>query len=418
MGEKVLFIDCASGASGDMFLGALVDLGVPLAALKRELAKLQVSDFRLTRSRGARGGVSGTHLRVKTPNDRGYRHWSYFERILGRSRLSAEVKSRSLALVRRLFEAEAEVHGETVERVHLHELGSLDTLVDVVGAVAGLDQLGVSEVVSSEVNVGGGFVETEHGRMTVPTPATALLLQGAPVFSDGEDFERTTPTGALLVTGLSTRFGAFPAMTLRKVGYGLGTKDPKDGRPNALRLVLGERVQGGSETVLLVEATIDDMTPEQMGYLQERLLEAALDAFLTPVIMKKNRPGVNVTVIARPEARERVSEILFTEGTTLGVRYHEARRETLERRFVSVATRYGKVRVKEGILAGKVVNRAPELEDCRQLATRKKVPLKEVQQAAVSGARPPSQSFGEPRRSPKGRGGRAPSSPSDERGEH
>jgi len=366
-----------------MLLGALLDLGVPLAALKRELSKLPVGGFRLTRSRGTRGGVSGTHLRVATPRDRGYRHWSDFERILRQSRLSAEVKPRSLALLRRLFEVEAEVHGETAESVHLHELGSLDTLVDVVGAVAGLDHLGVSEVVCSEVNVGGGYVETEHGRMTVPAPATALLLKGAPVFSDGEDFERTTPTGALLVTGLSTRFGAFPAMTLRKIGYGLGTKDPEHGRPNALRLVLGERDQGGSQTVLILEATIDDMTPEQMGYLQERLLEVALDAFLTPVIMKKNRPGVNVTAIARPEDRERVSELLFTEGTTLGVRQHEVRREALERRFVSASTRYGKVRVKEGILAGKVVNRAPELEDCRKLATRKKVPLKEVQQAAL-----------------------------------
>ena len=177
MREKILFIDCSSGVSGDMLLGALVDLGVPLAALKRELSKLPVSGFRLTRSRGARGGVSGTHLRVKTPGDRGYRHWSDFERILRRSRLSPGVKSRSLALVRRLFEAEAVVHGETAESVHLHELGSLDTLVDVVGAVAGLELLGVSEVVCSAVNVGGGFVETEHGRMTVPAPATALLLR-------------------------------------------------------------------------------------------------------------------------------------------------------------------------------------------------------------------------------------------------
>jgi uncharacterized protein (TIGR00299 family) protein len=387
MRDKVLFLDCASGVSGDMFLGALLDLGVPLAALKRELSKLRVEGFRLRRSRGARGGVGGTHLRVETPGDRGYRHWSEFERVLRRSRLSAESKSRSLALVRRLFEAEAEVHGETPESVHLHELGSLDTLVDVVGVVAGLELLGVSEVICSEVNVGGGFVETEHGRMTVPAPATALLLQGAPVFSDGEDFERTTPTGALLATGLSTRFGALPGMILRKVGYGLGTRDPGHGRPNALRLVLGERERGGSETVLVLESTIDDMTPEQMGYLQERLLEAALDAFLTPVIMKKNRPGVNVTVIARPEARERVSRILFTEGTTLGVRYHEVRREALERRFVSILTRYGKVNVKEGLLGGKVVSRAPELEDCRKLATRKKVPLKNVQQAALGGAR-------------------------------
>jgi uncharacterized protein (TIGR00299 family) protein len=325
-----------------------------------------------------------------------------------------------------LFQAEAEVHGETAESVHLHELGSLDTLVDVVGAVAGLELVGASEVVSSEVNVGSGSVETEHGRMSVPAPATALLLRGAPVFSDGDELERTTPTGALLVTGLSTRFGPVPRMVVRKVGYGLGSRDPKHGRPNALRLVLGEREGGGSETVLVLEATIDDMTPQQMGYLQEKLLEASLDVFLTPVIMKKNRPGVNVTVIARPEAGERVREILFTEGTTLGVRYHEVRRHALERRFVEVKTRYGKVRVKEGILGGKVVNRAPELEDCRKLATQKKVPLKGVQQEALKQrgpegpispegpsaraegeARSESRGGGAPRHKLKERGGRA-----------
>jgi uncharacterized protein (TIGR00299 family) protein len=387
MREKVLFIDCTAGASGDMLLGALVDLGVPLAALKRELSKLPVDGFRLKGSRGARGGLQGTHVRVIAPLDRGYRHWSDFERALEKSKLSPVVKSRSLGLVRRLFEAEAEVHGETAESVHLHELGSLDTLVDVVGAVSGLEILGASEVVASEVNVGGGFVETEHGRMSVPAPATALLLRGAPAFSDGDDFERTTPTGALLATGLSSRFGSLPAMTVRKVGYGLGTRDPRRGRPNALRLVLGEREPGATRTVLVLEATIDDMTPEQMGFLQERLLEVALDAFLTPIIMKKNRPGVNVTILARPEAREAVSGILFTEGTTLGVRYHEVRRDVLERRFVTAVTPYGKVRVKEGLLAGRVVNRAPELEDCRKLAQTKKVPLKAVQQAALESRR-------------------------------
>ncbi|MGH9335948.1 MAG: nickel pincer cofactor biosynthesis protein LarC, partial [Vicinamibacteria bacterium] len=384
MRARLLYIDCTSGVSGDMLLGALVDLGVPLAGLKRELEKLGVSRFRLTRSRGMRGGIGGTAIRVETPNDRGYRHWSDFEKFLHRSRLSSDVKSRSLALLRRLFEAEAEVHGETAESVHLHELGSLDTIVDVVGAVAGLSLLGPSEVVCSPLNVGGGFVETEHGRMTVPAPATALLLRGAPVFSDGDDFERTTPTGALLATGLATRFGAFPAMTLQRIGYGLGVKDPDSGRVNALRLVLGAREGSESEVVLVIEATIDDMTPQQTGYLLDKLLEAAvLDAFVAPVSMKKNRPGVNVTVLVRPEGREAVTGILFSEGTTLGIRYHEVRRDVLERRLVSVSTRYGPVRVKEGILRGKVVNRAPEFEDCRKLAEKNKVPLKHVQQAAL-----------------------------------
>jgi uncharacterized protein (TIGR00299 family) protein len=385
--DRVLYIDCSAGASGDMFLGALLDVGVPLPALKRELAKLPVDGFRLTRKRESRGGVSGTYLRVVTPGDRGYRHWSDFERIMGKSRLAEEVKTLSLSLIRRLFEAEAEVHGGTPESVHLHELGSLDTLVDVVGAVAGLRLLGPAEVVSSEVNVGGGFAESEHGRLAIPGPATALLLQGAPVFSEGDDFERTTPTGAVLVTGLSGRFGGFPRMTIRKVGYGLGTRDPDQGRANALRFVLGEKPREGSgDRVLVLEATIDDMTPAQMGYLHERLMEVALDVFLTPIIMKKNRPGVNVTALLAPERLEPATALLFTEGTTLGVRYHEVRRATLERRFVTAKTPYGNVRVKEGILGGKVVNRAPELEDCRKLALSRKVPLKDVQRAALRAA--------------------------------
>jgi uncharacterized protein (TIGR00299 family) protein len=385
MGERVLYLDCASGVSGDMLLGALVDVGVPFTELTRELEKIPVRGFKLARSRGARGGLRGTRIRVLTPDDPGYRHLSDFEKLIGRSRLSSDVKERALALVRRLFEVEAAVHGEKPETVHLHELGSLDTLVDVVGAVCGISLLGVSEVVTSSINVGGGSIETEHGRMTVPAPATALLLQGAMAHSDGDanDFERTTPTGALLATGLATRFGPFPAMTVRRVGYGLGAKDPEHGRPNALRVVLGEK-SAGSERVLVLEATVDDMTPEQLGYLQDHLLEAGvLDVFVTPVQMKKNRPGVNVTVLARPEEGGEVSRILFTEGTTLGVRYHEVQRAVLERRFVSVETRYGTVRVKEGLFGGKVVNRAPEFEDCRKLARARGVPLKAVQQAAL-----------------------------------
>jgi hypothetical protein len=389
MGEKILYLDCASGVSGDMLLGALLDVGLSCAALKRELDKIPARGFRLKRSRASRGGIAGTRVEVVAPSDRGYRHWTDFERILAKSRLSSENRTRALSLLRRLFEAEARVHGATPESVHLHELGSLDTLVDVVGAVAGLSLLGVSEVVASSINVGGGFVETEHGRMTVPAPATALLLEGALAHSDGDDFERTTPTGALLATGLASRFGPLPSMRVRRVGYGLGTKDPKSGRPNALRLVLGDRIEApAGERVLVLEATVDDMTGEQMGHLQETLLDAgAFDLFLTPVTMKKSRPGVNVTVLARPGSRDEVCRILFEEGTTLGVRYHEVARAVLERRLVPVETPYGTVRVKEGILSGRVVNRAPEYEDVKKLAREKKVPLKEVQRAALEGKR-------------------------------
>ncbi|HXV65327.1 MAG TPA: nickel pincer cofactor biosynthesis protein LarC, partial [Vicinamibacteria bacterium] len=320
MSDRILYIDAAAGASGDMILGALVDLGVSLNALKKELGKLG-SDFRLVRSTARRGGIRGTRIRVATPGDRGHRHWADFERLVRRSRLDSGVKERTLALIRRLFEAEAEVHGKPVEKIHLHELGSLDTLVDIAGAVLGVALLDVDHVAASPVNVGSGFVDTEHGRMTVPAPATGLLLEGAPVFSEGDGFERTTPTGALLVTGLANSFGPLPLMTLLRTGYGLGRQDPRGGRANALRLVLGKGSSGRIERTLVIEATVDDMTPVQTGYLAERLSAAgALDVFLTPVQMKKGRPGVNVTILSAPGSRDAMSEVLFTESTTLGVR--------------------------------------------------------------------------------------------------
>lgn len=384
MGKRILYFDCSAGAAGDMILAALLDLGVPVKALRAELDKLDVKGFRLVRSKAIRGGIHGTRVRVDTPGDRGYRHWSDFERVIEKSRLSKSVKECSLGLIRRVFEAEAKVHGKTPEAIHLHELGSLDTLVDVVGAVCGLELLGVDRVESSPINVGSGSVDTEHGRMPVPAPATALLLKGAPVFADGE-FERTTPTGALLVTGFAERFGPWPSMTLKKIGYGLGTKDPKGGRPNALRLVLGEASARRTDSVVVLETTVDDGTPEQLGYLQERLWEAgALDVFLTPVIMKKNRPGTNITVLVSPGSREAATEILFHESPTFGVRAHTVERDVLERRFVTVKTRYGTVRVKEGSRGGRLVNAAPEYEDCRRLARTKKVSLETIQRAALA----------------------------------
>ena len=387
MGQRILYFDCSAGAAGDMILAALLDLGVPVKDLRAELDKLDVKGFRVVRSKAIRGGIHGTRVRVDTPGDRGHRHWSDFERVLTKSRLSKGVKERSLALIRRLFEAEAKVHSKTPESVHLHELGSLDTLVDVVGAVCGLELLGVDRVESSPINVGSGSVDTEHGRMPVPAPATALLLKGVPVFADGE-FERTTPTGALLVTGFAERFGPWPSMTLKKIGYGLGTKDPqgaKDARANALRLILGEASSRRTDSVVVLETTVDDGTPEQLGFLQERLWEAgALDVFLTPVMMKKNRPGTNVTVLVSPGSREAATEILFHESSTFGVRAHTVERDVLDRRLVTVKTRYGKVRVKEGSRGGKLVNAAPEYEDCRRLARAKKVSLETIQRAALA----------------------------------
>ncbi len=385
MTDRILYFDCTGGVSGDMTLGALVDVGVPFKALVAELDKLGVDGFRLRRSKATRGGIQGTRIRVETPGDRGHRHFADFRKIIHRSRLSAEIKERSLQFIERVFAAEARVHGKPIENIHLHELGSLDTLVDVVGAVSGVSLLGVSEIVSSPVNVGSGSVTTEHGLMSVPTPATALLLRNAQVFSDDDGFERTTPTGAVLVTGLARRFGPWPGMKLKAIGYGVGTKDPKYGRANALRVALGERVARTRERVVVMEATIDDMSPELTGHLLERLLEeGVLDVYLTPVQMKKNRPGVELTVITTVAGRDRASGVVFAESTTLGLRSYEVERDVLERRWETVKTSYGDVRIKEGLLDGTVVNWAAEYEDCRKLAARRGVTVKRVQQAALA----------------------------------
>lgn len=387
-GEKVLYLDCSGGVSGDMMLGALVDLGVPFAALTAELDKLRVPGFRLKKARVSRGGVRGAKIDVVVEADAGHRRFADFARILEKSRLARALQERALELIRRLYAAEARVHGKRVDKIHLHELGSLDTLVDVVGSLVGHALLGGPAVESSPINVGGGAVEIEHGLASVPAPATLVLLRGSPVFSDGSDFERTTPTGAVLVTGLADRFGALPAMTVEKVGYGMGAKNPPEGRPNALRAILGERRHRADSTILVVEATLDDMTPEVAGYLMERLFTAgAVDVFFTPVQMKKNRPGVHLTALCTPRDREGLSEILFRESTTLGLRWHEAHREVLERKTLRVKTPWGPVGVKLALANGEVVNVAPEFEDCRRVAQRSKVALKEVQHAAVAAFR-------------------------------
>ena len=380
---RVLYLDCSAGISGDMLLGALVDLGFRSSRLESVVAALgQPVSVRC--AEGVRGGLRGVSVEVESPGDRGHRRLADFLSILERSDLPEAVCGRTAKLLRRICEAEAEVHGSRPERVHLHELGSLDTLVDLAGAAAGIAELAPDRVVASPVNLGSGFVEAEHGILEVPAPATALLLRGVPTFSDGSGFERTTPTGAVL-TAFAASFEGWPAMTAERVGYGLGRADPREGRPNALRAVLGTAPDRPDGHILVIETTLDDMQPEIAPHLLDRLLAAgARDAFLAPVQMKKGRPGLHLTVLADAACREAVVGALFSESTTLGVRITEAARRTLERRVVSVKTRWGPVRVKLGLRGGRTVNRAPEFEDCRRLALRAGAPLKEVYREALT----------------------------------
>lgn len=389
-------MDGSAGLSGDMFLGGLLDLGYPEERLREVVASFG-APVSVTVAEGSRGGFRGQSVTVNAPDDRGHRRLAEFLAVLDRSALAGAPRETAAGLLRRIFEAEGQIHGKSAEAVHLHELGSLDTLVDLAGAADGVAHLAPDRVVGSPVNVGSGSVEAEHGLLAIPAPATVLLLRGVPTFSDGAGFERTTPTGAAL-TALADDFTGWPGFTPERVGYGLGSADPKGGRPNALRLVLGSAPDAPAtdavgtretEPLLIVEATLDDLPPEIAPHLVERLLAAgARDAFLTPVVMKKGRPGISVTALAGPDRREAVVAALFTESTTLGVRITEASREVRERRLVRVRTPWGEVGLKLGLADGRVVNRAPEFEDCRRLAEETGAPLKEIYREALAASLP------------------------------
>jgi pyridinium-3,5-bisthiocarboxylic acid mononucleotide nickel chelatase len=409
--SRTAYFDCAAGAAGDMILGALVDLGLPVDTLRAELSKLALGGYRIEAGRVVRQGMAASKVDVEIgaaraeghahdhphehdhQHDHGHshdhgakpghgRHLGEIVRLIEGSGLESEVKQKSVELFRRLGEAEAEVHGTTVDKIHFHEVGAVDSIVDIVGSVWGLRWLGVDRFVASPINVGGGSVRIEHGLYPVPPPATARLLRGIPVFGDGQ-VERCTPTGALLVTGHVTSYGSLPPMTLSRVGHGAGTRDTAD-RPNVLRILVGDDGAAGGDRVLVLEAEIDDASPQLLGGLLEQLFELGVkDAYLTPVQMKKSRPGVLITVLAAPAQREAVEEALFRETTTLGVRRQEWDRTTLERESVSVSTPYGPVNVKVGRRGAQVYNAQPEFEDCKRAARRAGVPVKEVIAAAI-----------------------------------
>lgn len=380
---KICYLDCFSGISGDMLLGALVDAGLNADGLRAEIGKLGLEGVELRFERTLRSNISGTNLTVEVAHDHSHRSLSKIEQIISSSGLQDAVKERSMRIFRRLGEVEAAIHNVAVEKVHFHEVGAWDSIVDIVGACIGFELLGIERIFCSALNLGSGTVKTAHGVMPVPAPATAALLADVPTYSEGPEAELTTPTGAAIVTALAERFGPMPAMRISASGYGAGDKD-FPGRPNLLRVLIGEMTAGAEATeVYVIEANVDDMSPQVAGYVRERLLDVgALDATFTPVFMKKDRPGFTVSVLAKAEDRERLGELLFEETTTLGLRMYRAERRVLERRWETVETPYGAVRIKIASENGKVRNFAPEYDDCRQLALERKVPLKDVMQQA------------------------------------
>ncbi|HEY7652436.1 MAG TPA: nickel pincer cofactor biosynthesis protein LarC [Methylomirabilota bacterium] len=388
---RVGYFDCPSGASGDMILGALVDAGAPFDALTRELAGLGLKGYRLERQEVMKAGFRATKVDVHVDEGGHHHPERTLAAILGLiegGRLAPPVQERAARIFRRLAEAEARVHGTTVERVHFHDVGAVDAIVDVTGACIGLHLLGIEAVHVGALPVGGGFVQGPHGRIPVPGPATAELLKGFPTIDTGVRRELVTPTGAAVLTTLAAGAGAMPAMHVRAVGYGAGTMDLDT--PNVLRLFVGETaVAAPTETILQVETTVDDMSPQLYEPLLERLLEAgALDVFLTPVIMKRSRPGVVLTALCEPARVADLSRVLFEESSTIGVRWTAYQRERLEREIVRLATAYGPVGFKVSRLEGRVITVTPEFEDVRRIARDKGLAVREVlEQARTEGRR-------------------------------
>jgi pyridinium-3,5-bisthiocarboxylic acid mononucleotide nickel chelatase len=437
---RIAYLDCFSGISGDMFMGALLDAGVSSKLFEETVAALNLG-ARLEIAKVNKGGLAATkadvwvagekdkprdeywaeheededshehgHAQLRAADqerERGHprhqehehhhEHEHHREHVHGRglkeirqiitaAAISETAKKTAIAIFQNLGAAEAKVHNTDIESIHFHEVGAVDALVDIVCAAVGSEALGVDEWVCSPLNVGGGTVKCAHGILPVPPPAVVELLQGAPTYSSGIQKELVTPTGAAIVKTLASRYGAFPAMTVSKSAYGAGSRD-LPGQPNALRLVVGEST-GSAETtpemVSVIEANLDDLNPQVFGYVMDRLFaEGALDVFGTPVQMKKGRPGMLLTVLARPEQASQMTKIIFAETTTLGVRMRDERRQVLQRRSTSVQTQWGEVRMKVANLNGTVTNYAPEYEDCRRIAEEKGVPLKSVMQEVI-----------------------------------
>jgi pyridinium-3,5-bisthiocarboxylic acid mononucleotide nickel chelatase len=448
---RIAYLECFSGVSGDMFLGALIDAGVAPRVLEDAVAALGVG-ARLEISRVVRSGISATKVDVwvekdlpreeywakqsvaqalspananhehapdhehdhhhehnhhheqdlssasgisragaPAPHEHSHEHGrglTEIREIIGKAAISDAAKKIAVAIFEALGAAEAKIHATSIDKVHFHEVGAVDAMVDIVCAAVGAETLGVDEIICSPLNVGGGMVKCAHGTFPVPAPATVELLKGAPVYSSGLQAELVTPTGAAIVKILAKRFAAFPEMKVEKSGYGAGSRE-FPGHPNVVRLTIGEAAstlaaKTASDTVTVLEANLDDLNPQVFGYVLDRLLdEGALDVFGMPVQMKKNRPGTLLTVLCKREDAAKLTQLVFTETTTLGVRRRDEVRQTLARRWENVRTQWGEVRIKIASMNGTVTNYAPEYEDCRRIASEQHVPLKTVMQEAA-----------------------------------
>ena len=377
---KILYLDCFSGISGDMFLAALLNCGLPRTVLKRELSRLSLDPYTLSITPAQRMNITGYHIQIK-PRTKKHHHRGLREikRIITGSQLTTQVKELSLSAFERLALVEAKIHHKKISEIHFHEVGALDSIIDIVGAAIGIDYFKFDKVCASPLPLGSGFTTSEHGVIPLPSPATLALLKGVPVYGTSLNTELVTPTGAALVTTITKSFGPMPPMKVSKIGYGAGSRQLKD-RPNLLRMVIGEdRANEGTDQVLILEAQIDDMNPEIYDYLMERLFESgALDVSYSSIQMKKNRPGVLVRVICPPEKRNALATIMFQESTTAGIRSYQADRIKLVRKSKTITSPYGRLSVKVFLSPDGGYFASPEYDQCKKIAKKHGIPLKTV----------------------------------------
>jgi len=377
---KIAYLDCFSGISGDMMIGALIDAGYPIEDLRKALRSLPLEGYTLEATKEERNHLFGTRFKVHVAQDHHpHRKFSDIKELILAGNFSSSVKDRSLAIFESLAVEEGKIHGCPAGDVHFHEVGAVDSIVDIVGSVLGMDFLGITVVCASSLPLGSGFAETTHGRIPLPAPAAVALLKGIPVYDSGLKEELVTPTGAALVKGLAGAYGSMPAMVLEKVGYGVGSRNLAD-RPNLLRILIGQEPGGGNEeTVVILESNLDDTNPEWLGFLMERLFETgALDVVFLPVYMKKNRPAVLVQIMGKPQHKDQLMAVLFSESTTLGVRFQYTQRRTLERSFTEVDSPWGRMTMKKVIRPDGTYQLLPEFEECRRIAREKGLPLREI----------------------------------------
>jgi pyridinium-3,5-bisthiocarboxylic acid mononucleotide nickel chelatase len=385
---RIAYFDCFSGVSGDMILGALIDAGADLHKLESELGKLKISGFTLKAEKTTRKGLSGTRFLVDQDHSHTERHLTDIEKIIDNSGLADDIKARAKSIFRDLARVEAKIHNTNPGDIHFHEIGGLDSIVDVVGSLIVMKMLGIETMYASRIPVGTGFVECDHGVLPLPAPATLELLKGIPIYASSVEKELVTPTGIAILKHLVQSFGTIPEMKIECIGYGAGSRDLKI--PNLLRVWIGEtevKQEYEEDEIILMETNIDNMNPEILGYTSETLLErGALDVFMTPIFMKKNRPGTMLSILITPDKLDETISIIFAETHSLGIRFQRLERRKLPRELITVETSFGPVRVKVGHIDSEKRIISPEYEDCREIAVRKAIPLRKVYEEAQAAA--------------------------------